>query len=266
MPYAIYMTEHIFRPLGMASTRIYDPTDIVPNRVSGYTWKDGRFRRGRTGQTGTFGGGDILSTVNDLAKWDVALDGDRLLPLALRQQIWTPARLNDGRTAPFSAADRGLQGLLLRLRLAPGREDTPCDSPPPPPSSRRGSGPSPHWPRTTPAPSGCSTARTRCRRPTSSRTPATGRSTTNLTYYTPNAGYPALRQAIADQVAQAPRGRGRPDARGRRHRRAGWWRSSWPARRPSARATRRWSSRRSGPTSPRPSASPGPRRSRSRWP
>jgi Beta-lactamase len=31
-----------------------------------------------------------------------ALDGDKLLPFALRQQLWTPARLNDGRTARFS--------------------------------------------------------------------------------------------------------------------------------------------------------------------
>ena len=110
VPYATYMTEHIFRPLGMASTRIYDPTDIVPNRVSGYIWKDQRFRRGKLSQTGTFGSGDILSTANDLAKWDIALDGDKLLPFDLRQQLWTPARLNDGRIAPFSLPIKAFRG------------------------------------------------------------------------------------------------------------------------------------------------------------
>ena len=66
------------------------------------------------------------------------------------------------------------------------------------------------------APSASSSARTRCRRPTSSRTPPAGRSTPNLTYYTPNAGYPTLRKAIAEQVRSPARRRGRSRRRGRR--------------------------------------------------
>ena len=90
----------------------------------------------------------------------------------------------------------------------------------------------------------------------------------DLTFYTPNAGYPALRRAISGQVARLhgvdldPMGEVVVTASGMVALAPG------PARRPSAPATRRWCSPRSGPTSPRPSGSPapGPSRSHSPWP
>jgi hypothetical protein len=36
-----------------------------------------------------------------MAKWDEALDTGRLLPRSDLEQMWTPAKLNDGRTAPY---------------------------------------------------------------------------------------------------------------------------------------------------------------------
>ena len=40
VPYATYLSEHIFRPLGMTATRAYDPVDVVstaPRVMSGMT-------------------------------------------------------------------------------------------------------------------------------------------------------------------------------------------------------------------------------------
>jgi CubicO group peptidase (beta-lactamase class C family) len=43
----------------------------------------------------------LLSTVTDLAKFDVALDDDVLLRPATREQAWTPGRANDGSILPY---------------------------------------------------------------------------------------------------------------------------------------------------------------------
>ncbi|MBC7923346.1 MAG: beta-lactamase family protein [Ferruginibacter sp.] len=43
----------------------------------------------------------IISTVGDLVRYSAALDADKLLSPALRQQMYTPFRTNDGRTTPY---------------------------------------------------------------------------------------------------------------------------------------------------------------------
>ena len=39
--------------------------------------------------------------MGDLAKWNAALDTDRILTAASRAQMWTPVRLNNGTTHPY---------------------------------------------------------------------------------------------------------------------------------------------------------------------
>jgi D-alanyl-D-alanine carboxypeptidase len=102
-PYDVYVTERLLRPLGMAATRGYDPGDVIPNRAAGYIWHEGRFRRGQPVHASqSLGGGNLMSTVIDLSKWDAALDGETLLPRSLRDQLWSPARLTDGRAVTVS--------------------------------------------------------------------------------------------------------------------------------------------------------------------
>ena len=45
--------------------------------------------------------GAFLSTVLDLAKWDAALYTDRILKQSVRDQMWTPVKLNNGKTNPY---------------------------------------------------------------------------------------------------------------------------------------------------------------------
>jgi CubicO group peptidase (beta-lactamase class C family) len=45
--------------------------------------------------------GAFVSTVQDLAKWDIALSGDRILKDSSKRDMWTPATLNDGRKFPY---------------------------------------------------------------------------------------------------------------------------------------------------------------------
>ena len=46
-----------------------------------------------------FSAGALVSTVEDLAKWDAALYADHILTKANREQMWTPVRANDGTVA-----------------------------------------------------------------------------------------------------------------------------------------------------------------------
>jgi CubicO group peptidase (beta-lactamase class C family) len=51
--------------------------------------------------TAVFSAGAIVSTVGDLAKWNASLDGEGLLNEASKEQMWTPVRLNDGKTRNY---------------------------------------------------------------------------------------------------------------------------------------------------------------------
>lgn len=96
------LQERIFGPLGMTSTRSTDPRPIVPHRANGYAWVDGAFEnRAVLPPFVAFSAGSLLSTVEDLARWNAALDGDALLRPESRQRLWTPAAAADGSIAPF---------------------------------------------------------------------------------------------------------------------------------------------------------------------
>jgi CubicO group peptidase (beta-lactamase class C family) len=98
-PLGEVLRARIFEPLGMGQTRMADPEDIIPHRVSGY-WVDrmGVELRNRdaTQTSSTLGAGGLVSSVHDMVKWDEALYGDALLGEASKAAMWTPAILPDG--------------------------------------------------------------------------------------------------------------------------------------------------------------------------
>jgi len=100
--YYQFLDERIFKPLGMRATRNTDTRPVVANRASGYEWvKDKYENRPVLLPTVAFSAGTIVSTVEDMAKWDAALYGERLLKKPMLEQMWTPARTNDGALASF---------------------------------------------------------------------------------------------------------------------------------------------------------------------
>jgi CubicO group peptidase (beta-lactamase class C family) len=101
-PYYQFLDERVFKPLGMNATRNTDARPIVPNRASGYEWAGDKYEnRPVLLPTIAFSAGTIISTVEDLAKWDAALDGEKLLKKSTLEQMWTPAKTNDEATASF---------------------------------------------------------------------------------------------------------------------------------------------------------------------
>ena len=108
-PYGDYLRDRIFTPLGMTHTHIINVADIIPNRASGYWFKDGRVRNGDYTAQAHLGGPDVgvITTATDFAKWMIALNGSGPWTEASRSAMWTPARLNDGRDAVSYPAAMG---------------------------------------------------------------------------------------------------------------------------------------------------------------
>jgi CubicO group peptidase (beta-lactamase class C family) len=99
--YIDFMRERIFTPLGMTRTFDRDPKNIIRLRASGYEWIDGQ-HSGRDGDlTDLMGAGSIVSTIEDMTKWEAALRGDKLLNAESKKQIWTQFTFNNGKLSPY---------------------------------------------------------------------------------------------------------------------------------------------------------------------
>lgn len=95
--YGDLVSEMIFRPLGMKDTRYGSDAPIIPRRASGYQKTDGGIVNAPfLSMTQPFSAGAIVSTVDDLARWQAALDAGAILTAESRRKMWTPVALPDG--------------------------------------------------------------------------------------------------------------------------------------------------------------------------
>jgi len=98
-----FLDERIFKPLGMTATRSTDPRPIVPNRASGYEWKNDHFENRPVLLPAIgFSAGSLLSNVEDAVKWDAALYGEKLLKKSSLEQMWIATMAKNGADAPFN--------------------------------------------------------------------------------------------------------------------------------------------------------------------
>ena len=92
MPYADFLRQRIFAPLGMDHTvaHVYGK-DVVANRAYGYTKDAGVWlETDQSPTSATLGDGGIYTSLDDLAKWDDALRNHTLLSAAEFQPAITP--------------------------------------------------------------------------------------------------------------------------------------------------------------------------------
>ena len=102
--YADYLRRQIFEPLGMSHTYYADRRQIIPLRATGYDAQADTVFNVLPSRSRIFlpsGAGGLLSTIDDLAKWDEALYGDRILNAASKTKMFTPFRLNDGTSTGY---------------------------------------------------------------------------------------------------------------------------------------------------------------------
>ncbi len=106
-PFIEFMRERIFRPLGMNSTTDRDPEYLIPNRAVGYEWRGNRYAGRDWDLTDLLGAGTIVSTIEDMTKWDAALNGRAFLTPASRAEWWKAYTFNNG--------ERSIYGFGWRL-------------------------------------------------------------------------------------------------------------------------------------------------------
>ncbi len=75
---------------------------ILPRRVQGYHRDAGTYVNAPfLSMTHPYAAGSLLSTVDDMDRWDQALYTDKLLPAAARERLWQPYRLPNGDSAGY---------------------------------------------------------------------------------------------------------------------------------------------------------------------
>lgn len=96
--YERFVTDHIFRPLGMTETVVHHPGGPpVTGRAVGYR-DTGRDYTVADFENSAYDHGPegILSSVADLAKWSTALDGERLVKRTTLEEAFAPVKLAEG--------------------------------------------------------------------------------------------------------------------------------------------------------------------------
>jgi hypothetical protein len=95
--YEAYLREKIFEPLGMSQTYYGSASRIIPRRAQGYDSVNAEFQNAEyLSMTIPYSAGSLLSTVDDLAKWDRAIQGTGLLSQASLAKWWKPFPLANG--------------------------------------------------------------------------------------------------------------------------------------------------------------------------
>jgi CubicO group peptidase (beta-lactamase class C family) len=100
--YGEFLQKHIFAPLGMKNTFYGSHSKIIPRRVAGYNnSRHGVINADYISMTTPYAAGALISTVDDLATWTAALNSGKLISTQSLQKMYTPVKLNNGKTFAY---------------------------------------------------------------------------------------------------------------------------------------------------------------------
>lgn len=101
--YGDLLKEYIFTPLGMKTARIISDRDIVMNRAAGYDLIGEQLKNQEyvSPTLDSTADGALYFNVLDMAQWDAALYTEKLLKKSDLELMWTPVKLNDGKTENY---------------------------------------------------------------------------------------------------------------------------------------------------------------------
>ena len=101
--YADYIKKHLFEKAGMPDSRYCSESAIIPRKAHGYDMgAKGLENKSPLAHVYPFSAGSICSTAGDLAAWNRALHGGKVLSAAAYHDITTPSKLNDGTTIRYA--------------------------------------------------------------------------------------------------------------------------------------------------------------------
>lgn len=97
VPYAKYMQDEFFTPLGLVHTRYDIASEVIPGRARGYGVIDGApANASYLSMTIPYSAGGLLSSAGDLVRWQLALIGGKVVSPDSYAQMTTPGRLASG--------------------------------------------------------------------------------------------------------------------------------------------------------------------------
>ena len=123
--YADFVAKNIFEPLGMQDTAYEGYERSAKRRVAGYRegFLSGYRPAEQVSMTQPFAAGGLVSTVDDLARWDEAIASGRLLKEESWRLAFTPCALPNGATCHYGL---GWQlGIMRGHRMAAHAGDIP---------------------------------------------------------------------------------------------------------------------------------------------
>jgi CubicO group peptidase (beta-lactamase class C family) len=110
-PFGAFLAQRIFTPVGMTHTQ-FDPIEPTQPMATGYTtfalgppFPAEPEARGWAGSAGA-----IWSTPSDIAAWDMALIGGKVLSDDSYRTLTTPRHLKDGRSTSYGCGDGIVEG------------------------------------------------------------------------------------------------------------------------------------------------------------
>lgn len=104
MSYADFVARNIFEPLGMKDTAYEGHERSAARRIEGY----GRAPTGGyvvarpVSMTQPYAAGSLMSTVDDLGRWDAAITAGKLLKAESWKKAFTPYTLNNGQKSTYA--------------------------------------------------------------------------------------------------------------------------------------------------------------------
>jgi CubicO group peptidase (beta-lactamase class C family) len=98
-----FMRENVFKPLGMDHTVIWDETKPkIKNLALSYEPTNNSFKQiDYVSDVSLYGPKGVVTTLNDLVKWEEAIAAGRLVNAATARLAFTPFKLNDGTESPY---------------------------------------------------------------------------------------------------------------------------------------------------------------------
>jgi CubicO group peptidase (beta-lactamase class C family) len=102
-PYIDYVRENVFRPAGMTRTFVDDVYAIIPNRVRGYMKDEGQIINTFLHDTSIkIPGGGLVSSAEDLARFAIAVNTNKLVKPETLAQMWTKPKTSDGKEQTYA--------------------------------------------------------------------------------------------------------------------------------------------------------------------
>ncbi|MEM9884844.1 MAG: serine hydrolase [Bacteroidota bacterium] len=101
-PYATFIEEEIFEPLGMKNSYYDSFAKIIKNRAAGYQPStEGIKNADYISETIPYAAGSLLSNVEDLLKWNQAVVNHKLISKESLDRAWTPYTLKNGESTGY---------------------------------------------------------------------------------------------------------------------------------------------------------------------